>query len=143
MLSTCTSDRLKSDKLETSKYLDAKGRPKKLKNVRCDILEKCNDFLKRVEIDSSCVGLKFDFSKLGTNEPLSGFFAATGVTSMLEAREYPGLDLVMQSWLLSTDCRKLCILSYDVGRGRCWVCKIVLQSLVSAIWSPAQDCVGP
>jgi hypothetical protein len=53
MLSTCASDRLKSEKLETSENLHAKGRPKKLNNVRCDILAKCNDFLKRVEIDSS------------------------------------------------------------------------------------------
>jgi Plavaka transposase len=134
MLSICASDRLKGGNLETGEYVDAKGRPNKLKSARFAILEKCNNFLKRVEIDSPCVGLKFDFTRQDTNEPLSGFFTATGVTSMLEGRDYAGLDQVMP--FVCTLIHRLC---GDVSGAPCAKVFVLYQDMVGTATSRFND----
>jgi Plavaka transposase len=94
-LKVSASEMLKDSSLLTTKLLNAKGSARKLKSARVDILKKCNAFLRRVNTDSPCVGLNFDFSKAGTNEVLSGLFTATGIAAMLEAKDLAGVDQVM------------------------------------------------
>jgi hypothetical protein len=78
MLNICASDRLKGENLEASEYVTQKDTHRSLRMFGVPILENCNDLLQRLEIDSPCVGLKFDLPKQSTNEPLSGFFSDWG-----------------------------------------------------------------
>jgi Plavaka transposase len=94
-LKVAVSEMLKEDSLLTTELLNAKGSARKLKSARVDILKKCSAFLRRVNTDSPCVGLNFDFSKAGTNEVLSGLFTATGIAARLEAKDLAGVDQVM------------------------------------------------
>jgi hypothetical protein len=91
-LKVSASEMLKDPSLLTTGLLNAKGSARKLKSARVDILKKCNAFFRRVNTDSPCAGLNFDFSKAGTNEFPSGLFTSNGIAAMHEAKDLAGVD---------------------------------------------------
>jgi hypothetical protein len=105
-LRVSSSEMLKDSSLLATEQLNATGSAPKLKSARVNILKMCNAFLRRVNTDSPCLGLNIDFSKAGTNDVLSGFFTATGITAMLEAKDLAGADQDMPFELAPLD--RLC-----------------------------------
>jgi hypothetical protein len=85
-LKVSVSEMLKDASLLTTELLNAEGSVRKLKSARVEILKKFNAFLRRVNTDSPCVGLNFDFSKAGTNEVLSGCSPQLGLPPCLRRR---------------------------------------------------------
>jgi hypothetical protein len=97
--------------------------------------------LRRVNTDSPCVGLNFDFFKAGTNEFLSGLFTATGIAAMLEAKGLAGVGQVMPFVFALLD--RLC--GTTAAAPRMTVCVLyqdVVATATSRLSEPLYDCLA-
>ena len=95
ILKVCISDRLRSDELRSSEFLDSSGQSRTFKSLRTTILRSANAYLQLLQRDSPCIGARFDFSRRTSTDVLNGLFSDTGIAAMLEARNLRDVDQVM------------------------------------------------
>ena len=94
-LVTLVTQRLRSDTLTTSVFLDSKRRPKTLRSMRSFLLGVANEVLANISREAPATDFRVNFSRHKAVTRLDGLFTDSGVASMLEARDMKNVQQVL------------------------------------------------